>query len=403
MDAQVTASTVLGDNIVEWLAEEALLETEPAALYGDLCQRLRGVGMPILRGRVGYRVLHPLYDVSAMSWSPENGVAVDLFRPDQSNTDEFLRGPINHALSHGLPVLRRRLTGETALVDFPLLEEFRALGGSDYILFTVRFGRTGQSGIVCSWLADRAAGFTDSEIAQLQRISRELGIALKAKIEHSVTQNIADAYLGRRAGEAVLSGSIRRGDGEKITAALWYSDLRRSTELADRLTAEDFLALLGRYFEMTAAAVLDRGGEVVSLIGDAVLGLFRVESTPQEACGRALAAAQEARRRLGASPPAADGRAIDFGIALHLGEVIYGNVGVPERLQFTLVGPAVNVAVRVQDLTKQLGSPLLATGPFAAMVPDVSTACWRPLGEHILRGFETPMPILTMPAATQQS
>jgi adenylate cyclase len=396
MDTEATASTVLGDNIVEWLAEEALNETEPAALYGELCQRLRGVGMPILRGRVGYRVLHPLYDVSAMSWSPEQGVEIDLFRPDQSSNEEFLRSPINHLLTHRLPVLRRRLTGETALLDFAILEGLRTLGGTDYILFAVRFGRIGQDGIICSWLSDRASGFTDREIAQLQRISRELAIALKAKIEHSVTQNIADAYLGKRAGEAVRNGSIRRGDGEKITAALWYSDLRRSTELADRLSAEDFLKLLGRYFEMTAAAVLDHGGEVVSLIGDAVLGLFRVETTPQEACTRALAAAQEARRRLGASPPAADGRAIDFGIALHLGEVIYGNVGVPERLQFTLVGPAVNVVVRVQDLTKVLGSPLLATGPFAAAAPGSSTTPWRALGEHVLRGFEAPMPILTI-------
>ncbi|MGA2893716.1 MAG: adenylate/guanylate cyclase domain-containing protein [Xanthobacteraceae bacterium] len=394
--SQTAASTVLGDSIVAWLADEALLETEPAALYGELCQRLRGIGVPILRGRVGYRVLHPLYDVNAMSWSPESGVAIDLFRPDQSSGEEFLNSPINYALTHGLPVLRRRLTGETALVDFPLLAEFRALGGTDYLLFMVRFGRVGQAGIICSWLADRPSGFTDSEIAQLQRITRELAIALKAKIEHGVTQNIADAYLGKRAGAAVRNGSIRRGDGEKITAALWYSDLRRSTELADRLSADDFLKLLGRYFEMTAAAVLEHGGEVVSLIGDAVLGLFRVEDTPQECCGRALAAATDARRRLGAAPQAAAGQAIDFGIALHLGEVIYGNVGVPERLQFTLVGPAVNVVVRVQDLTKVLGSPLLATAPFAAMVPSTSVASWRPLGEHILRGFDAPMPILTI-------
>jgi adenylate cyclase len=389
-----TASTVLGSTIVEWLADEALLETEPATLYGELCQRLRGVGIPILRGQVGFRILHPLYDVSALNWNAERGVVVDQFRPDAIGSEEYLRSPIRHALTHGLPVLRRRLTGETALIDFPLLEEFRALGGTDYILLTVSFGRTGQNGIVCSWLGDRATGFTDDEIAQLQRISRELAIALKAKIERSVAQNIAHAYLGARAGEAVLNGSIRRGDGEKITAALWYSDLRRSTELADRLSADDFLHLLGRYFEMTAAAVLDHGGEVVSLIGDAVLGLFRVESTPQEACGRALAAAHEARQPLDASPQVTDAPALDFGIALHLGEVIYGNVGVPERLQFTLVGPAVNVVVRVQDLTKQLGAPLLATAPFAAAV----TGDWHPLGEHPLRGFETPMPILTMAA-----
>jgi adenylate cyclase len=197
MDSQTTASTVLGDSIVAWLADEALNETEPPALYGELCQRLRGIGVPILRGRVGYRVLHPLYDVSAMSWNPEQGVEIDLFRPDQSASEEFLRSPINHALTHRLPMLRRRLTGETALLDFPLLKEFCALGGTDYLLFTVSFGRVGQNGIICSWLADRASGFTDGEIAQLQRVSRELGIALKAKIEHSVAQNIADATARR--------------------------------------------------------------------------------------------------------------------------------------------------------------------------------------------------------------
>jgi adenylate cyclase len=213
---------------------------------------------------------------------------------------------------------------------------------------------------------------------------------MKSRIERSVAHNVAHAYLGKRAGEAVLNGLIRRGDGEKITAALWYSDLRRSTTLADQLSAEDFLNLLGRYFEMTASAVLAAGGEVVSLIGDAVLGLFRVEGSPAEACRRALDAAHEARRRLAAA--SATDLSLDFGIALHLGQVIHGNVGVPERLQFTVVGSAVNEIVRVQDLTKQLGCPLLATAPFAAAVPGP----WRPVGEHVLRGLETPMPILAM-------
>jgi adenylate cyclase len=392
MDSQETASTVLSDAVIEWLADEALLDAEPAALYGELCQRLRGVGMPILRGQVAFRILHPLYDASTLNWNVERGVVVDHFRPDDSSgSEQFLRSPIGHALRHRLPVLRRRLTGETALLDFALLEEFRALGGTDYIIFLVPFVRTAENGVICTWLGDRAAGFTDHEIAQLQRITREFSIAMKSKIERSVSQNVAHAYLGQRAGQAVLNGSIRRGDGEKITAALWYSDLRHSTELADRLSAEAFLGLLGRYFEMTAAAVLDHGGEVVSLIGDAVLGLFRVESSPEEACGRALAAAREARRRLAASRPAEADAALDFGISLHLGQVIYGNVGVPERLQFTLVGPAVNMVVRVQDLTKQLGCPLLATAPFAV----ATTGPWRPLGEHLLRGFETPTPILT--------
>jgi adenylate cyclase len=392
MDSEVVAPTVLGRAIVEWLAEQALLDTAPAGLFNELCQRLRGVGIPILRGHVAFRVLHPLYDAGILNWNAERGVVVDFFRPEESGQEQFLRSPIGHALTHRLPVLRRRLTGETALLDFAVLEEFRALGGTDYVVFLVAFDPARQNGIICSWLGDRATGFTDGEIAQLQQITRELGIALKAKFERSVAQNVAHAYLGKRAGEAVLNGSIRRGDGEKITAALWFSDLRRSTEYADQLSAEAFLRLLGRYFEITAAVVLDHGGEIVNLVGDAVLGLFRVEGSPEAACGQALAAALESRRRLNASPPAADGLVLDFGIALHLGEAIYGNVGVPERLQFTLVGSAVNEVVRVQDLTKKLGCPVVATAPFAAAAPGP----WRPLGEHLLRGFETPMPILAM-------
>ena len=348
--------------------------------------------MPILRGHVAFRVLHPLYDASTMEWTAERGVIVEHFRPEQSGQDDFLNSPTGHVMMNRLPVLRRRLTGETALMDFRVLEEFRAAGGADYVVFAIAFDPAGDTGVLCSWLGDRATGFTDQEIVELQRITREFSIALKSKIERSVAQNIAHAYLGKRAGQAVLNGLIRRGDGEKITAALWYSDLRCSTELADRLSAEAFLKLLGRYFEMTAASVLDHGGEVVSLIGDAVLGLFRFDGAPDEACGRALAAASEARRRLNTSQSVANNVAFDFGISLHLGQVIYGNVGVPERLQFTLVGSAVNEVVRVQDLTKSLGHPLLATGPFARAVAGV----WQPLGEHHLRGLETPMPILTM-------
>jgi adenylate cyclase len=391
LDEQAPSTRVLGSAIVEWLAGEALQDTEPAALYGELCKRLRGVGMPIRRGQVAFRMLHPLYDAGAVHWTKESGVIVELYRPEQAGGEQFLKSPMGHALMNRLPVLRRRLTGDTALLDFEALEEFRAAGYTDYVVFLVGFGRTGKNGLICTWLSDRPAGLTDDEIVQLQQITRELGIALKAKIERNIAQNIAHAYLGRRAGQAVLAGSIRRGDGEKITAALWYSDLRRSTELADRLPAEAFLQLLGKYFEMTAAAVLDHGGEVVSLIGDAVLGIFRVEGAPGEACRQALAAANEARRRLG-SAETATGTALDFGIALHLGQVIYGNVGVAERLQFTLVGSAVNEVVRVQDLTKTLGCPLLATAPFADAVPDEP---WRPLGEHALRGLGTPMPILT--------
>ncbi len=393
MDNEAPQSTVLGDTILEWLSGQALHDTEPGALYGELCQRLRGVGLPILRGQVAFRILHPLYDASIVSWDAGRGAVVELYKPDNgAERERFMRSPYGHVLAQRLPILRRRLTGETALLDFETLEEMRALGGTDYVLFVVGFDPAAQNGILCSWLGDRPTGFTDGEIAELQRVTRELAIALKSKIERSVAQNVAHAYLGKRAGQAVLNGLIRRGDGEKITAALWYSDLRQSTALADRLSAEAFLNLLGRYFEMTASAVLDHGGEVVSLRG-------RRGARPVPCRRHAAGGVRPRARRRPRSAPAprrvarssADGP-LDFGISLHLGQVIYGNVGVPERLQFTLVGSAVNEVVRVQDLTKQLGHPLLATAPFARAV----AGAWHPLGEHALRGFETPMPILTM-------
>jgi adenylate cyclase len=206
MSDQTAAESVLGNAIVEWLAEQALLDSEPAALFGEMCQRLRGVGMPVLRGQVAFRVLHPLYDAAILNWNAERGVVADFFRPEESGQENFVRGPLGHTLTHRLPVLRRRLTGDTALLDFAILEEFRAAGGTDYVVFLVGFDAAKQNGIICSWLGDRATGFTDGEIAQLQRTTRELGIALKAKFERSVAQNVAHAYLGKRAGQAVLNG-----------------------------------------------------------------------------------------------------------------------------------------------------------------------------------------------------
>src|SRR5262245_11669713 len=204
MDSRETESTVLGGTISEWLAEQALLDSEPAALYAELCQRLRGVGMPILRGTVTFRILHPLYAASAITWTADKGAVVGLFRLDDGGQERFQRSSFGYALAQRLPVLRRRLTGEAAVFDFPELEDDRALGGTDYLVVLVAFERSGGSGIICSWLGDRAQGFTDGEIVQLRRITRELGIAMKSRIERNVAHNVAHAYLGKRAGGAAL-------------------------------------------------------------------------------------------------------------------------------------------------------------------------------------------------------
>jgi adenylate cyclase len=210
--------------------------SEPANLYGELCERLRGVGIPILRGQVAFRILHPLYDAGTLDWNTQRGVVVEHFRPEQSRDDQFVHSPLGHIVTHRLPVLRRRLTGDTALLDFPILEELRSLGGTDYISFLIGFERQGKNGVICSWLSDRAAGFTDDEITQLNRVARELAIALKAKIERSVAENVAHAYLGKRAGQSVLNGLIRRGDGERspLRCGAAICGIRRLSQIGSR-------------------------------------------------------------------------------------------------------------------------------------------------------------------------
>ncbi len=394
-------SDVLADSIAAWLADQALSNSHPSELFDGMCRRLRAAGIPVMRGHVSFEVLHPLYAAAALKWNAE-GVNIRLMTAEERNTSGYLESPIKHVLHYGLPLLRRRLTGRTALVDFPVLAEMRELGGHDYIMFTVQFdGGTANGGdhpsrrgIACSWLCDRPTGFTDGEISILERLTNRLGVALKARLERFIAINLASAYLGRDAGQAVLSGAIHRGDGEKIEAALWYSDLRHSSTLADHDTAEGFLAILNRYFEMTAGAIRDHGGELVSFIGDAVLGFFRVKGKAADACAQALDAAEEARRRLASPAANGTGMPLDFGIGLHRGQVIYGNVGVPDRLQFTLVGSAVNEVARLEGLTKTLGHPMIASAPFAKTLPRD----WQPLGAHALRGIERTTEVFTLPA-----
>ena len=281
-------SGVLSDDIAAWLAGEALGNSEPAELFETLCRRLRATGVPIMRGNVSFNVLHPLYRAGALTWTAE-GVDVQLFDWTSEITEGYLSSPLHHVIKHKLPLLRRRLTGRAALLDFPVLPELRDRGGHDYLLLVVPFDEHPRDdvgerrGIICSWVCDRPAGFSDGEIRLLQRITSRLVVSLKGRLERAIAHNVASAYLGRHAGQAVLRGAIHRGDGEKLHAALWYSDLRHSSTLADHDTAEGFLRVLNRYFEMTAGAIHDHGGEVVSFIGDAVLGFFRVDGAPEGA------------------------------------------------------------------------------------------------------------------------
>jgi adenylate cyclase len=391
-------SNGLIDATADWLMTQALGNTSMERLVEGCCARLWGAGVPLHRALIGYRTLHPLFTGVSHVWRRDAPLVTE--RHDERQPDaaaSFDRGPHGWMLRSGVSYLRRQLTGPDALLDFPILTDLRDQGGTDYLGFIGPFVEEGVDGILGSWSTDREGGFSDDDIATLLRIQRRLAVACKVTIKDQIGHNVLATYLGREASEAVLSGQIQRGDGRTISAVLWHSDLRNSTELSEALPVDAFFALLNRYFECTAGAVLAEGGRVVLFIGDAVLAIFPIAyAAERAACTAAIAAAHRATHELERFNLERAGEGLEplaLGIGLHVGDVKYGNIGVPERLQFDVIGPAVNEVVRLEALTKTLGRSILASGAFVRCLP----LGWEPLGRYKLRGLGEPREVFALP------
>jgi len=393
---QQSETPVLVESVADWLAAEGLVGRDIESLVEGCCERLLAAGIPLLRAYTAFTILHPLYSGSAVTWQRGHQLERLFFEHNsEGGQDRFNRSPHFHMINSGVHQMRRRLTGPDALIDFPVLEELKAEGGTDYYAFVIPFGDTIGDGIIGSWQTDRPGGFTEAEISHLTRVQQRLALACRMAIKTQLADNVMTTYLGRNAGRQVMAGSIRRGDGRTIRAAVWYSDLRGSTEMAERMSRDEYTEVLNTYFEGVGEAVTGEDGEILDFIGDAVLAMFPVDETrtAEEACARALAASAAAARHIAA---ANDRRAtlhqppLAFGLALHLGEVMFGNIGTRDRLSFSVIGSCVNEVARLQDMTKELGAPVVASGDFA----KAAGGDWRPLGHHKLRGVSREIEIV---------
>lgn len=395
----------LVDSAAEWLMSKALGDGEIREIFAGCCVRLVAAGVPISRAFLYYRTLHPLLASVALVWQRgSNNVQVqEMLHESAFTSAEWRRSPMNHMLQNGVPYVRRHLVGAEAIVDFEILEQLRNDGVTDYFGYVIPFSEKDSpsrdaDGLFGSWASDRETGFTARDLRDLTRVQKRLAVACKMQIRREITRNVLTAYLGKDAGRQVLDGKIKRGDGRHVDAVIWYSDLRNSTELAESLKDDVYLDLLNRYFECTAGSVMAAGGEVLSFIGDAVLAIFPVE--PDRAGARyaaeaALSAAKRARGRLKALNAARHGlEPINFGVGLHIGRVMHGNIGVPERVVFSVIGPAANEAARLEALTKELEHNVLVSDAFAELVP----LAWHDLGVHPVGGAAHPMTVLAPPA-----
>jgi adenylate cyclase len=410
----------LGRRIVElhvWAVREGLRGADAAALFDGLCQRLVIAGVPLWRAWAGMKTLHPQWGGYGYTWWRHlNAIQPSQFERGDEYEQEILRGPIGHLIRQaeasaggGDPWrnLRRRLAGPEAEIDLPLLDQLADAGASDYFAEIVRFGTTDDpsrgTGIGYSFATDRSRGFDDDDLVLLKAVLPVVSLAMMAHAGHTIASGLLEAYLGGDAGRRVHAGAIERGSVDAIRAVLWYADIRTFTAIADTTPGPLVIELLDEVFETLTASLRLRGGQVLKFLGDGMLAIFPFDDATQEqTCRRALDAAAEAMRavdQLNVARRAAGKPTATVDLALHLGEVLYGNVGAVDRLDFTVIGPAVNEVARIEALCEPLGREVLVSAELAAASGE--SCRLEPLGRHELRGLREARAIFGLDLGTR--
>ncbi|HEX4113666.1 MAG TPA: adenylate/guanylate cyclase domain-containing protein [Stellaceae bacterium] len=406
----------LGRRIIElhrWAVREGLQGASVEALFNGFCRQLVADGVKLWRGYAAMRTLHPQWSGYGFTWRREHtSVQEEQFERNTAGNDDptFGTTPVHHLLVRAEagepnPRIRRRLAAGAAERDFPVLEEFYAAGATDYFaqVFTFGDGIASQGGgVFFSFTGDGADGFAEDDLALIQTALPALSLAVKAEASHVIASGLLSAYLGEDAGRRVHAGAVERGSVESVNAVIWYADIRGFTGIADSEPGLTVVRLLDEVFETLTAPLRRRGGQVMKFIGDAMLATLSFEAVDRaEACRRALDAVTEAMQALdtmnnGREFTMLPAARVDF--ALHLGEVLYGNIGAADRLDFTVIGPAVNEVDRIEKLCEPLGRSVLVSSAFAAAAgqPDRLVS----LGKHLLRGVREPREIFGLASET---
>jgi adenylate cyclase len=389
-----SGAPIRGGRIDRWLLTEGPQIESGVELFDELCWRLLGDDVPLWRASVHGGTLHPQIRGIGVRWWRERKIVEDYrILHGSEETEEYKQSPIRITIERGQPV---RYPLDRAYTEFPLLERIRQAGGTDYLALPLN--QSFRRFPVATWATDRPGGFRETDIATLEGLNPALAAIVEAREAHRLSANLLDTYLGPQAGRRILAGQIMRAQGERMRAVIMITDLRNFTGLSDRLPGDAVIELLDDYFDAMVSPSQEARGEILKFMGDGVLAIFPAEDDEDFAPAslRALEAATQALDRLAAINRVRREKEepeLRTGIGLHLGEVIYGNVGAADRLDFTVIGPAVNLASRIEGLTKRLSRPLLTSRAFAEVCPQPLVS----LGLHPVRGLYHPEEVFGLP------
>jgi adenylate cyclase len=392
--------------LVGWVTEAGLAGVSEPDLLRNFCDRLREMGFPLTRVNMAIDTLHPVYEGRVFRWRRDQGGVQPVAEYGRTNEGgeaaaHWLRSPYHHLNQTGEDMLRRRV-GEEHHADFPVLEDLRLEGQTDYVALINRFSADGVIGemdcVYSSWTTDAVEGFTDEQLSVLRDLVPTLALAMKCASLARIAETLVETYLGRDAGRRVLSGGIARGVTDRIQAVLWFSDLRGFTHITETADPEQIIPFLNDYSEAIISAIHEAGGDVLKLIGDGTLAIFKAQD-PAEACRCALAAEALARSQLHSlnEDRRARGLPVTYAyLGLHIGEVFYGNIGSQNRLDFTVVGPAVNEVSRIAALCRSAERDVLISSAFLSAASDADRSRLVSVGRYALRGVQRPQELFTL-------
>ena len=377
------------EGIADWLTADARRAESFLHMFDELAWRLRAAGIPLLRASLHSGTLHPQFLGATYLWWRDTGQTQKvMITHELGETLTYDNNPVRR-VREGREIMRRRLDGPNPQLDFTVLHDLKARGATEYFALPVTSAFGSGAHMAC-YVADRPGGFTEREAADLSALSERLSPIADMNSQRQIAENVLTAYLGPQTGPKVLAGQIRRGSGQAIAAVLWSSDLRRFTYLSDHLPAERVIAILNQLFDLQAKAITSHGGEILKFVGDGLLvSIFpvAVPADAERAAGNALAARpRQALAALREQAPPEGEPPLEIVIALHYGTVIYGNVGSADRLDFTVIGPAVNLVSRIEAVAKSRDLSLVVSDDFAEAYRQLLPS----LGRHQLRGLDQP-------------